>query len=502
MALRTAADVAILGGSAGCGKTFTLLMEPTRHVNNPAFGGVIFRRTTPQIANEGGLWDTSLGLYTTLGGEPMESKYRWKFPSGASLKFSHLEYDKNALDWQGSQIPFIGFDELTHFSEYQFNYMVSRNRSSCGVRPYIRATCNPDPDSWVAQFISWWIDQDTGFPIPERAGKLRYMTRDKDAIVWGSTVDEVISQLPHIFNNEALRSTGVDVRDLVRSVTFIPGSILTDNKIFIAQDPGYLGGLLSLEEAEKAQLLDGNWKVRTDGMGLVDFAAGRNLFSNYPEQLQRPLRCITVDAARFGRDFCVIKVWNGWEVIHISVYKKSDVHDIKDEIERLRRKFNVMRSDVVIDQDGVGGGTVSLGSYTGFSGGAPALKDPDARIKENYFNLKTQCYYRFAERVNRGEVRINVTSETCLVYDDSKLKPNYTTKIKVGGSVRDIKDLITADLQAVKRGKRTMEGKLQINTKDEQKALLGGRSPDFGDTLMMREYLELKPRPKTMAQRN
>ena len=77
-------------------------------------------------------------------------------------------------DGQGAQVP--GFDELTHSTKSQFFYMMSRNRSMCGVRPYIRATCNPDADSWVAEFISWWIDQETGLPIPERAGKVRYLS--------------------------------------------------------------------------------------------------------------------------------------------------------------------------------------------------------------------------------------------------------------------------------------------------------------------------------------
>src|SRR5436305_14925946 len=71
----------------------------------------------------------------------------------------------------------VCFDELTHFTAHQFFYMVSRNRSTCGVRPYIRATCNPDADSWVADFLAWWIDPQTGLPIPERAGVLRYYIR-------------------------------------------------------------------------------------------------------------------------------------------------------------------------------------------------------------------------------------------------------------------------------------------------------------------------------------
>ena len=63
----------------------------------------------------------------------------------------------------------ICFEEVTHFSAKQFWYLVSRNRSTCGVRPYIQATCNPDADSWVAEFISWRIDQDTRYAIPARS---------------------------------------------------------------------------------------------------------------------------------------------------------------------------------------------------------------------------------------------------------------------------------------------------------------------------------------------
>ena len=92
---------------------------------------------------------------------------QWRFLSGAKVTFAHMLYEKDKYSWQGSQICFLGFDELCHFSENQFFYMLSRNRSVCGVKPYVRATCNPDVDSWVANFISWWIDQETGYPIPE-----------------------------------------------------------------------------------------------------------------------------------------------------------------------------------------------------------------------------------------------------------------------------------------------------------------------------------------------
>ena len=121
-ALSSSADIVIGGGAAGVGKTFTLLLDPLRHIHIKDFGGVIFRRTSPQIKAQGGLWDTSLSLYSLIpGAEPKETNSSWSFSNTSKLKFNHLEYEKNVFDWQGSQIPFIGFDEFNAiFSETMF----------------------------------------------------------------------------------------------------------------------------------------------------------------------------------------------------------------------------------------------------------------------------------------------------------------------------------------------------------------------------------------------
>ncbi len=149
------ADIAICGGQAGGGKTFYLLLEGCRNVDTPGFHGVIFRRERPHIVRPGGLWDTSLSLYPKLDAQPRISQLDWVFPSGGKVLFAHMQLELDCMAWQGSQLPFIGWDELTHFTEKQFWYLVSRNRSTCGVKPYIRATCNPEPDSWLATFLDW-----------------------------------------------------------------------------------------------------------------------------------------------------------------------------------------------------------------------------------------------------------------------------------------------------------------------------------------------------------
>jgi predicted phage terminase large subunit-like protein len=248
--LSTPADIAVYGGSAGGGKTFALLLEPLRYVQRKLdvpFAAAIFRKQSTQVTNPGGLWDQSMRIYPLLGARPHLTALRWTFPSGSTIRFAHLDMETDTLAWQGTELAFIGFDEMTHFSEGQFFYMLSRNRSMSGVRPYVRATCNPDPDSFVAKLIEWWIDQDTGLAIPERDGVIRWFIRVSDELIWADSRAELVAK----FGEESFP----------KSITFIRGSIY-DNKVFLAKDPGYLANLKALPTVERERLLGGNWKIR------------------------------------------------------------------------------------------------------------------------------------------------------------------------------------------------------------------------------------------------
>lgn len=247
--LSSSADIAVYGGAAGGGKSWSLLFDPFRYHAVPRFRAVIFRRTAPEITAAGGLWEESFDLYGKLGAVPQVTRLRWDWPGGGSVRFGHMQYETDLLKFHSAQIPWIGFDELTTFTERQFVYMLSRNRSPSGVlRPYIRATTNPDADSWVAKWVAWYVGPD-GYPIPERSGVVRWFVREGEVMHWADSPADLAGRFP-------------DQRP--KSFTFVPAK-LTDNRILMEKDPGYLANLQAQTEVDRERLLGGNWKVRQTG---------------------------------------------------------------------------------------------------------------------------------------------------------------------------------------------------------------------------------------------
>ena len=329
--LSNPADVIIYGGAAGGGKTYALLLEECRNSDNSRFNSVLFRRNNTQIFANGGLWDSAMALLPLIGAKPKKTpKPCFIFPSGAKVAFDHLERYADCLSWQGSQIPFIGFDELTHFDEDVFWYMLSRNRSDSGVPGYIRATTNPDPDSWVRKFIDWWIGED-GLAIPERSGEIRWFIRVSGNVVWGDSrmellryqffgditaVDKTHALEEELFVKDKKDSKiqvvvkpGVEgvlyvatqtrqfyqwyegeYRELLppKSVTFIC-STLQDNAILMKNDPSYLANLKALPLVEQERLLGGNWDIRP-AAGLYFPRNKPKLIDTIPNDLVRVVR--------------------------------------------------------------------------------------------------------------------------------------------------------------------------------------------------------------------
>jgi len=237
--LQTAADEALFGGAAGGSKSEALLVEAQRQIANPNYRGILFRRTFPELEQAKGLIDRSKQLYSgpRSRGSYGEQRHRWTFPSGALIDFGHMGRDDDRLKYQGAGFAFIGFDELTHFTERQYLYLFSRNRAAdgSGLRCYMRAGTNPGGPGheWVKRRWGAWLDKK--HPNPAKPGELR----------WYAQVDDVDTEV------------GRDHPD-AKSRTFIP-AFVRDNPYLAGTD--YERNLKLLPLVERKRLLEGDWDI-------------------------------------------------------------------------------------------------------------------------------------------------------------------------------------------------------------------------------------------------
>jgi predicted phage terminase large subunit-like protein len=264
--LSSNADIVIYGGARGGGKSWALLLDALRYVNNPRFTAVIFRRTYPQIAAQGGLWDKSCEIYPYFNAIANKSNYRWHFPSGASVSFAHMKDERHKLNWQGAEICYLGYDELTHFTQTQFLFLLGSNRSTCGIKPYIRATCNPDAESWVRSLVAPWLAED-GYAAPDNKGVLYCSFADGDFQILrkGKTEDNLDP----------------------KTLTYISADVW-DNTKLLEINPDYITSLRSLPLIERERFLGikgrgGNWNIKA-ASGLIFKSAWLTVTHTYTYQ--------------------------------------------------------------------------------------------------------------------------------------------------------------------------------------------------------------------------
>lgn len=386
--MATPASICIYGGAAGGGKSFGLLLSALRYKNVPGFGCTIFRRNFNQIFAQGGLWDESMKIYQGVrGADAKFARGQWWFRDKdgnivSKVTFAHIERDEDVHKWQGSQICEIGFDELTHFSEKTFFYMLSRNRSTCGVTPFVRATCNPDADSWVAKFIEWWIDQETGYPIPERSGKIRWFIRRNEILYWANTKQELWAQ----FNLQT-----PEEREEPRSVTFIM-SKLSDNKELLKVNPGYLANLKALSLIERERLLNGNWKIKAAAGLFFKRTQLGDILDRVPADVVRWVRCWDLAATEktedgdpaFTAGVLIGKRKNGRYVIADVINKQMSASDVRKTIKLTAQadRAAYKRVRIRLPKDPGQAGKEQAESYIKFLSGFDVTTEAESGSKE------------------------------------------------------------------------------------------------------------------------
>lgn len=267
----SAAQIVIYGGQAGGGKSYGLSIDPLKDMAIwPGFRGIVFRKTLGAIQGSGSLWDVAVPIYRrVIGGRTRGFPHlEFRAKTGAVMKFAQIYNEKDLEAHQGPQYTFIGFDELCQFPEEHFWRLVARLRPPFGAPPEgaslrVRATCNPDPSSFVKQLISWWLDAKTGLPIPERDGVIRYVLRDGGKTHVAGSPRDLREIAPHCFIDKATKAP-IPWREAVMTMTFIR-STLEDNPALLAANPQYRAFLNGLDPVTRRMWLDGSWLAVTAG---------------------------------------------------------------------------------------------------------------------------------------------------------------------------------------------------------------------------------------------
>jgi hypothetical protein len=222
--------------------------------------------------------------------------------------------------------------------------------------------------------------------------------------------------------------------------------------------PHYSVNLDSLDKVSRARLKLGDWDYDSDPSMLINYNSIVDTFSN--TFVTSGKKYITADIARFGDDKTVIGKWDGMRCEEIKVLKTSSIPDSVNAINVIRDKYQIPLSQIIVDEQGVGGGVKDVLRCMGFI----ANQHPFPMSgNKNYNNLKSQCFFKLAEMINTNKVYINCDTL--------------------------IQDTITEELEVVKSETLDKDSKMAVISKDKMKETLG-RSPDFADMLMMRMYFE------------
>lgn len=233
--LASSAYEALYGGAAGGGKTDALVIGALRFVDRRGYNAIIFRRTFPEL--EGQVIPKSREWYPICGGSYNSVQHCWTFPSGARVHFGHLQHEDDVYRYQGWEFQYVGFDELTSFTERQYTYLLSRARSASGIPVRIRSATNPGGEGheWVMRRWGPWLDPQSKVQgEPGRA--LHYRNTDQ---------------------GEQWTERGADTLSRV----FVPAKV-QDNPHLYNSDRAYVERLKGLDVVTREQLLHGNWLIK------------------------------------------------------------------------------------------------------------------------------------------------------------------------------------------------------------------------------------------------
>lgn len=475
--LASQADIIIGGGSRGGSKSFSLLMEALKDIYNKNFHAMILRSDLNALVS---IMDDSDKVFENFGNfNRSKNDLTWNFNRGGFLRFSYHDgpFDGFQKRVQGHQYAFIGVDEITHIDFDKFKYLITCNRNAHGIRNRFWGTCNPDPDSWVAEFIAWWIGDD-GYPIAERNGVIRYCFMNGDdvnSIIWGDTRLEVYEKCRDIIDaryTPAMHEFGKPEDIFIKSVAFVEAK-LTDNIQLLRSDPTYLANLAGQSEEQRSRDLDGNWKFRSAGDDMIKMQHMLDFYDN-AHQVGDGVRRVSCDVALEGGDSLIMWLWIGnhmQDVFQCKLDSEATVITVRAKL----REWGVMEENFAYDVNGLGQ------LFKGFFKSAVPFNNqeaPDAQFKFIYGNLKSQAAYMFADDLKNGNISINPD-----LLDQRFSGKNYTNM--------RLSDVLMKERKAIRQDEKKRDKGFFLIQKATMKQLVG-HSPDWIEAALIKKVFDIK----------
>ena len=463
------ADIKIIGGRRGGGKTWVALYEALNFIDNPGVNMYGFRKYLDDIKR--GIWRSSKEVYKDFA-IPTDTSFEWRFlnGTGATMTMEHLQDLKKVSDrFRGVEMAYILIEELAEHTRDNMNVLfdlLTSNRSTAGVKPRCVCTCNPvGKSNALRKFLDWYIDPDTDRVIPERSGKVRYFFKYGDSeteIAWGNTVDEVYRNPSARVKLEELQiSTGVDWRELITSLVFIEGAY-QDNEILKAADPKYMSRISARGGKSTTNDIVGVWRDVDMGTSLATIEDMERFFNN-TERRDGHMRA-SADVALTG-DFFVLWAFDGKHICDLEAFFGVPSDDVVPLVKNFLNKNGVREENFTYDANGLGLWLSGPLPYAVGFNNKSAPSDP--RL---WNNLKSEAAEKFIKGVKHGDFS----------FDSTILERRFTDK---KGNVFTVADRLMEERLILKR-KDTDSGRFEIISKQQMKEEIG-HSPDFMEGLFM-----------------
>ena len=466
------ADIKIIGGVRGAGKTGVSLIGAMRYADNPDINMYGFRRFEADVKR--GIWKGAKQIFRGFASFA-DTSFEAKFfnGTGATMKMEHLADLKQVKDrFRGAEMPYIVIEELAEFTKENMNVifdLIGSNRSTTGMPSQFICTCNPvGRSNKLRWFLEWWIDPETDMAIPSRSGKIRYFCRygeDVMEIAWGDTPEEVYEN-PNAHRKIQSLSDNADqcYADYITSVTFINGDY-AENKILQVTDTKYMNRISSGGSKSVINDIRGIWRDVDDSSALITMDDMNRFFNNVPQTNGN--RVAGGDIA-YKNDWFVLWAMDGWHIIDVYAKKGVKVEDTVGIIRDFLNKNNIPWENFAFDGDGVGvvlkttDDTAAQKAHAFSNKGSKGLKD-----SASYRSRKSECAGMLISALQNGTISIE---EDVLRKQFSEKRIPFTMRDKL---VEERIVLKWIEDQAPR----------ELIKKSEMKGILG-HSPDFIEALL------------------